>query len=98
VVPAEYHQDKFYIKPPDDVMRKVKEERVVRVENRVKLKAVKEDNVGATDLKEDEFGLKKLKVPEIKAALKKHGLPADGLKAKLQAHLQAHLTNAQRQV
>ena len=30
--------------------------------------------------------------------LNKHGLPADGLKAELQARLQAHLTNAQTSV
>jgi hypothetical protein len=34
---------------------------------------LKEDKVGATDLKEDAFGLKKLKVPEIKAVLKNMG-------------------------
>jgi hypothetical protein len=43
---------------------------------------------------EDAFGVKKLKVVEIKEALKKHGLPADGLKAKLLACLEAHVANA----
>ena len=73
VVPTEYHQDKIYTKPPNDSMRKVKEEKVVQIKNRAKVKAVKENKVGATDLKEDAFGLKKLKVPEIKAVLKNTG-------------------------
>jgi hypothetical protein len=34
VVPPEYHQDEFYIKPSDDVLKMVKEEKVNRIENR----------------------------------------------------------------
>jgi len=34
-------------------LRKVKEEKVILIENGAKVKAVKEDKVGATDLKED---------------------------------------------
>jgi hypothetical protein len=98
VVPAEYHLDKFYIKSPNEVLKKVKEEKVIQIENRAKVKAVKEDKVGVTDLKEDAHVVKKLKVAEIKEALKKHGLPADGLMAKLLACLEAHLANAQTSV
>jgi hypothetical protein len=43
VIPPEYHQDEFYIKPSDDVLKMVKEEKVIRIENRAKVKAVKED-------------------------------------------------------
>ncbi len=58
VVPVEYHQKKFYIKLPNNVLRKVKEEKVSPLENRAKVKAVKEERVGATDLKKDAFGVK----------------------------------------
>ncbi len=43
VVPPEYHQDEFYIKHSDDVLKMVKEEKVIRIENRAKVKAVKEE-------------------------------------------------------
>jgi hypothetical protein len=33
VVPPEYHQDEFYIKPSDDVLKMVKAEKVIRIEN-----------------------------------------------------------------
>ncbi len=49
------------------------------------MKAVKEDKVGVTDLKEDVIVVKKLKFAEIKKPLTKHELLADGLKAKLLA-------------
>ena len=84
-VPAEHHLDEFYIKPPNEVLRKVKEEKVIQLENWAKVKTVKEDKVGETELKDDAIVVKKLKVAMINEALKKHGLPADGLKAKLLA-------------
>jgi hypothetical protein len=36
VVPAGYHQDEFYIRPTDDVLRKVKEEKAIQIENRAR--------------------------------------------------------------
>ena len=36
----------FYIKPSDDVLKMVKEEKVIQIENRAKMKAVKEDKTG----------------------------------------------------
>ena len=94
VVPQEYHQDEFYIKPTDDVLKKVKEEKVLRTENRAKVKALKEEKVDVADINPDAFGVKKLKVPEIKEELKRHGLRVDGKKAELMARLEAHLANA----
>jgi len=65
VVPPEYHQDKFYIKPSDDVLKMVKAEKVIRIENRAKVKAVKEDKTLGIMTDDDAFGWKKKKVPEI---------------------------------
>jgi hypothetical protein len=76
------------------VLKKVKEEKVLRTENRAKVKALKEEKVDVADISPDAFGVKKLKVPEIKEELKRHGLRADGKKAKLMARLEAHLANA----
>jgi hypothetical protein len=39
----------LYIKPPNDVLRKVQEEKVIQIENGVKAKAVKEEKMGVTD-------------------------------------------------
>ena len=91
MAPAEYHQDEFYIKPPNNVLRKMKAEKVIQIENRAKVKAVKEDTkVGATDMNDNTFKLKKMNVPEIKEALMKHGLMVNGNKAKQVAGLQEH--------
>ncbi len=66
VVPPEYHQGEFYIKSSDDVLKMVKEEKVIRIENRAKVKAVKEDKTLGIMTDEDAFGWKKKKVPGIK--------------------------------
>ncbi len=94
MLPAEYHLDEFYIRPPNEVLRTVKEENVIQTENRAKVKAVKEDKVDVTNLKEDAIVVKKLK----EEALNKHWLWTDGLKAKLLARLEAHLVYAQTSV
>ncbi len=75
-------------------MKKVKEEKVLQTENRAKVKALKEEKVDVADINADAFGVKKLKVPEIKEALKRHGLRAEGKKAELMARVEAHLANA----
>ncbi len=62
VLTDEYNLDKFYRKPPNEVLWKDKEEKVIQIENRAKVKAVKENKVGATDLKDDATEVKKLKV------------------------------------
>ena len=72
VVPPEYHQDEFYIyiKPFDDVLKMVnKEEMVIQIENRAKVKAVKEDMMVGIMTDDNAFGWKKKKVPEIKEEL-----------------------------
>ena len=91
-VPPEYHQDEFYIKPSDDVLKMVKEEKVIRIENRAKVKAVKEDKTVGIMTNDDAFGWKKKKVPEIKEELKRLGLGAHGKKAELVARLEEHLS------
>ena len=63
IVPPEYHQDEFYIKPSDDVLKMVKAEKVIRIENRAKVKAVKEDKMVGIMTNDHAFGWKKKKVP-----------------------------------
>ena len=63
IFPPEYHQDEFYIKPSDDVLKMVKEEKVIRIENRAKLKAVKEDKTVGIMTNDHAFGWKKKKDP-----------------------------------
>jgi hypothetical protein len=92
VVPPAYHQDKFYIKPSDDVLKMVKEEKVIRIEYRAKVKAVKEDKTVGIMKNDDAFGWKKKKVPEIKEELKRLGLGAHGKKAELVACLEEHIS------
>ena len=55
-------------------MKMVKEEKVIRIENRAKVKAVKEDKTVGIMTDDDAFGWKKKKVPEIKEELKRLGL------------------------
>ena len=60
----------IYIKPFDDVLKMVnKEEMVIQIENRAKVKAVKEDKTVGIMTDDDAFGWKKKKVPEIKEEL-----------------------------
>ena len=70
----------------------VKEEKVIRIENRAKVKAVKEDKMVGIMTDDDAFGWKKKKVPEIKEELKRLGLGAHGKKAELVACLEEHLS------
>ena len=76
----------------DDVLKMVKEEKVIRVENRAKVKAVKEDNTVGIMTNDDAFGWKKKMVPEIKEELKRLGLGAHGKKAELVARLEEHIS------
>ena len=85
-------QDEFYIKPSNDVLKMVKEEKVIRIENRAKVKALKEDKTVGIMTDDDAFGWKKKKVPEIKEELKRLGLRAHGKKAELVARLEEHLS------
>jgi hypothetical protein len=70
----------------------VKEEKVIRIENRAKVKAVKEDKTVGITTDYDAFGWKKKKVPEIKEELKRLGLGAHGKKTELVARLEEHLS------
>jgi hypothetical protein len=92
VVPPEYHQDEFNIKPSDDVLKMVKEEKVILIENRAKVKSVKEDKTLGIMTDDDAFGWKKKKVLEIKEELKRLGLGAHGNKAELVASLEEHIS------
>ena len=92
LAPPEYHHDEFYIKPSDDVLKMVKAEKVIRIENRAKVKAVKEDKTVGIMTDDDAFGWKKKKVPEIKEELKRLGLGAHGKKAELIARLEEHIS------
>jgi len=92
VVPPEYHQDEFYIKPSNDVLKMVKAEKVIQIENRAKVKAVKEDKTVGIMTDDDAFGWKKKEVPKIKEKLERLGLGAHGKKAELCARLEEHLS------
>ncbi len=93
VVPPEYHQDEFHIKPFNNVLKMVKEEKVIRIENRAKVKAVKEEKTVGIMTDDDDFDWKKKRVPEIKEELKRPGLRVHGKKAELVARLEEHLTS-----
>ena len=81
-----------YIKPSDDVLKMVKAEKVIRVENRAKVEAVKEDKMVGIMTDDDAIYWKKKMVPEIKEELKKLRLGAHGKKAELVACLEEHLS------
>ncbi len=70
----------------------VKEVKVIQIENRAKVKAVKEEKKLVIMTDEDAFGWKKKRVPEIKEELKRLGLGAHGKKAELIARLEEHLS------
>jgi hypothetical protein len=70
----------------------VKEEKVIRIENRAKVKAVKEDKTVGIMKNDNAFGWKKKKVPEIKEEIKRLGLGAHGKKAELIARLEEHIS------
>ncbi len=42
VVPEDHWGDEFYVKPADEVLKKCKEEKVIRKDNQAKVKAIKE--------------------------------------------------------
>ena len=70
----------------------VKEEKVIRIENRAKVKAVKEEKTVGIRTDDNAFDWKKKRVPEIKEELKRLGLGVHGKKAELVARLEEHLT------
>ncbi len=81
----------MYLKPDNEVLKKFKEEKVIRKDSREKVKAVKEgDSVKGSggDGINDEFN--KMNVAQLKLALKSYGLTIDGRKADLRARLIAH--------
>ena len=92
VVPEDHWEDEFYVKPADEVLKKCKEEKVIRKDNRTKVKAIKEgEDVkkdGGDGMKEE---IKKMNVAQLKEALKSYGLTVNGVKGDLQARLNTHL-------
>ncbi len=70
----------------------VKEEKVIRIENRAKVNAVKEDKTVGIMTNDNAFGWKKKKVPEIKEELKRLELGVHRKKAELVACLEDHLS------
>jgi hypothetical protein len=70
----------------------VKEEEVIQIEIRAKVKAVKEDKTVGIMTDDDAFGWNKKKVPEIKEELKRLGFGAHSKKAELVACLEEHLS------
>jgi hypothetical protein len=91
VVPEDYWEDKLYLKPPDEVLNKFNEEKVIRKDNPAKVKAIK-DGGGVNEGGDDEIKeeINKMNVAQLKLALKSYGLTVDGLKGDLQARLNAH--------
>ncbi len=81
----------WYLKPDNEVLKRFKEEKVIRKDNWEKVKAVKESDSAkgsGGDGIEDEIN--KMIVAQLKLALKSFGLTIDGLKADLRARLNAH--------
>ena len=85
VVPEEYWEDELYLKPDNEVLTKFKEEKVIRKDNREKVKVVKEgDSVNGSDGDGFKDEISKMNVVQLKLALKSYGLTIDaGLKADL---------------
>ena len=46
VVPEDYWDHELYVKPPEEILRKFKEEKVIRKDNRAKVMALKEEGGG----------------------------------------------------
>jgi len=81
----------LYLKPDNEVLKKFKEEKVIRKDNREKVKVVKEgDSVKGSGGDGIEDEIKKMNVAQLKLALKSYGLTIDGLKADLRARFYAH--------
>jgi hypothetical protein len=85
VIPEEYWEDELYLKPDNEVLIKFKEEKIIRKDNREKVKAVKEgDSVKGSGGDGIEDEINKMNVAQLKLALKSYGLTIDaGLKADL---------------
>ncbi len=87
VVPEDYWEDELYIKPANEVLKRFQEEKVIRKDNRAKVKAMKEgEDVkkgGGDKMKEE---IKKMNVAQLKEALKSYGPTVNGLKGDLQAN------------
>ena len=91
VVPEEYWEDELYLKPDNEVLKKFKEEKVIRKDNREKVKAVKEgDSVKGSGGDGIEDKINEMNVAQLKLALESYGFTIDGLKADLRARLNAH--------
>ena len=91
VVPEEYWEDELYLKPDNEVLKKFKDEKVIRKDNREKVKAVKEcDSVKRSGGDGIDDEINKTNISQLKLALKSYGLTIDGLKADLRARLNAH--------
>ena len=90
VVPIEYHNNELYVTPPEDVIKKVAAEKVMRNENRSRLKCLKEGGSEAELLVgvQCDADVKKMKVADLRNALKENGLDTVGKKLDLQTRLQ----------
>ena len=96
VVPEDYWDNELYVKPPEEILRKFKEEKVIQKDNRTKVKALKEEGGdmkgGGGDADSTKEKINNMTIAQLKVVLKIYGLTVGaGLKADLQARLNAHL-------